>query len=92
MTLTRNRNLQGLPLIATVYILLLVLKFACESLEAYTLSITGQKIMYDMRMQIYQHLQRVDVQYYDRNPVGRLMTRVSITAAGGKTRSGKCSE
>ena len=33
--------------------------------------------MYDMRMQIYGHLQRLDLQFYDRNPVGRLMTRVT---------------
>ena len=38
---------------------------------------TGQRIMFDMRMQIYRHLQRLDLQYYDRNPVGRLMTRVT---------------
>src|ERR687897_718933 len=38
---------------------------------------TGQRIMFDMRMQIYRHLQRLDLQFYDRNPVGRLMTRVT---------------
>ena len=38
---------------------------------------TGQRIMFDMRMQIYGHLQRLDLQFYDRNPVGRLMTRVT---------------
>ena len=38
---------------------------------------TGQRIMFDLRMQIYRHLQRLDLQYYDRNPVGRLMTRVT---------------
>ena len=38
---------------------------------------TGQRIMFDMRMEIYGHLQRIDVQFYDRNPVGRLMTRVT---------------
>ena len=38
---------------------------------------TGQRIMFDMRMQIYGHLQRIDLQFYDRNPVGRLMTRVT---------------
>ena len=37
----------------------------------------GQRIMYDLRMQIYGHLQRIDVAFYDRNPVGRLMTRVT---------------
>ena len=38
---------------------------------------TGQRIMFDLRMEIYGHLQRLDVRYYDRNPVGRLMTRVT---------------
>ena len=37
----------------------------------------GQRIMFDLRMAIYGHLQRLDVRYYDRNPVGRLMTRVT---------------
>src|SRR5687767_4561228 len=37
----------------------------------------GQRIMFDMRMQIYTHLQRIDLSFYDRNPVGRLMTRVT---------------
>ena len=37
----------------------------------------GQRIMFDMRMQIYAHLQRLDLSFYDRNPVGRLMTRVT---------------
>ena len=38
---------------------------------------TGQRIMFDLRMQIYEHLQRLDLRFYDRNPVGRLMTRVT---------------
>ncbi len=38
---------------------------------------TGQRIMFDLRMQIYRHLQRLDLRFYDRNPVGRLMTRVT---------------
>ncbi len=41
------------------------------------LQMTGQRIMFDMRLQIYRHLQRLDLQFYDRNPVGRLMTRVT---------------
>ncbi len=41
------------------------------------LQMTGQRIMFDLRMQIYGHLQRLDVQFFDRNPVGRLMTRVT---------------
>ena len=41
------------------------------------MQITGQRIMYDLRMQIYAQLQRLDLAFYDRNPVGRLMTRVT---------------
>ena len=55
---------------------LLVLKFLCASLETYTLQNTGQKIMYDMRMQVFQHLQGLAPSFYDKNPVGRLITRV----------------
>ena len=51
--------------------------FALEYLQTWMLQMTGQRIMFDMRMQIYGHLQRLDLQFYDRNPVGRLMTRVT---------------
>ena len=70
-------NLQGLELLAAVYVAVLLAGFALEYLQTWTLQMTGQKIMFDLRMQIYGHLQRLDVQYYDRNPVGRLMTRVT---------------
>ena len=48
-----------------------------EFLQTYVLQLVGQRIMYDLRMQIYGHLQRLDLAFYDRNPVGRLMTRVT---------------
>jgi ATP-binding cassette subfamily B multidrug efflux pump len=70
-------NMQGLGWIAAVYLAILITTFLLEYLQTWTLQITGQKIMFDMRMQIYTHLQQLDVQYYDRNPVGRLMTRVT---------------
>jgi ATP-binding cassette subfamily B protein len=70
-------NMEGLELLAAAYVAVLLASFALEYLQTWTLQMTGQKIMFDMRMQIYGHLQRLDVQYYDRNPVGRLMTRVT---------------
>ena len=45
--------------------------------QIYILQMTGQKIMLDMRREIFAHLQRLHVAYFDRNPVGRLMTRVT---------------
>ena len=70
-------NLEGLGWLAAAYVTVLVASFALEYLQTWTLQMTGQRIMFDMRMEIYGHLQRLDVQYYDRNPVGRLMTRVT---------------
>ena len=70
-------NMQGLWLLAVAYIGVLIAGFGLEYLQTWTLQNTGQRIMFDMRMQVFGHLQRLDVQYYDRNPVGRLMTRVT---------------
>src|SRR6059036_1351891 len=69
-------DLPGLTFIAVVFVGLLVLKFVFATLQTYTLQNTGQKIMYDMRMQVFQHLQGLSPSFYDRNPVGRLITRV----------------
>ncbi len=72
-----QRDLAGLNVVALGFLAVLVGSFLFEYLQTYILQFVGQRIMYDMRMQIYGHLQRVDVEYYDRNPVGRLMTRVT---------------
>jgi ATP-binding cassette subfamily B multidrug efflux pump len=72
-----TRDLEGLPRLAVLYVVVLVLAFAAEYTQTWTMQLTGQRIMFDMRMAIYRHLQRLDVRYYDRNPVGRLMTRVT---------------
>ena len=68
---------RGLGFLAAVYVVVLIASFLLEYLQTWTLQMTGQRIMFDMRMQIFGHLQRLDVQHFDRNPVGRLMTRVT---------------
>ena len=60
-----------------VYLAVLLASFALEYLQTWTMQMTGQRIMFDLRMQIYRHLQRLDLRFFDRNPVGRLMTRVT---------------
>ncbi len=72
-----QRQLAGLDGLAVAYLTVLVASFAAEFFQTWTLQMTGQRIMYDLRMAIYRHLQRLDLRYYDRNPVGRLMTRVT---------------
>jgi ATP-binding cassette, subfamily B, multidrug efflux pump len=70
-------DLSGLSVIAIAYVGTLFATFALEYLQTWTMQMTGQRIMFDMRMQVYGHLQRLDLKFYDRNPVGRLMTRVT---------------
>jgi ATP-binding cassette subfamily B multidrug efflux pump len=70
-------QLEGLDRLAWLYFAILVAAFAAEYLQTWMMQLTGQRIMYDLRMEIYRHLQRLDLRYYDRNPVGRLMTRVT---------------
>ena len=70
-------NLSGLGQIALLFLAILIASFALEFVETYTMQMMGQRIMFDLRMEIYGHLQRLDVRFYDRNPVGRLMTRVT---------------
>ena len=70
-------ELAGLGLIAGMLLASLAALFVLEFFETYTLQKVGQRIMFDLRGEIYGHLQKLDLRYYDRNPVGRLMTRVT---------------
>jgi ATP-binding cassette, subfamily B, multidrug efflux pump len=70
-------DVRGLNWIALAFLAILLASFALEYVQTWVLQMTGQRIMFDIRMQIYEHLQRLDLQFYDRNPVGRLMTRVT---------------
>jgi ATP-binding cassette subfamily B multidrug efflux pump len=67
----------GLARVASLYLLALAAAFLVRFLQNYILQMTGQRIMQDMRREIFAHLQRLHVGYFDRNPVGRLMTRVT---------------
>ena len=67
----------GVTTVALLYLGTLVGAFLAEFVQTTTLQMLGQRIMYDLRRQVYDHLQRLDLAYYDRNPVGRLMTRVT---------------
>jgi len=67
----------GLVRVALLYLLSLVAAFVVRFGQNYIMQMTGQRIMQDMRREIFAHLQRLHVGYFDRNPVGRLMTRVT---------------
>ena len=70
-------DLDGLDRIALAFLFVLAGSFVLEYVQTWTMQMMGQRIMFDLRMEIYGHLQRLDLRFYDRNPVGRLMTRVT---------------
>ena len=69
-------QVNGLGLIATFLILVLVGEFVFLYFQENHLQMIGQHVMRDLRHTLFTHLQKLDVQYFDKNPVGRLMTRV----------------
>ena len=58
-----QRRLAGLDGLAVLYLSVLVASFAAEYFQTWTLQMTGQRIMYDLRIAIYRHLQRLDLRY-----------------------------
>ena len=72
-----SQPLVGIAQIAVVFVGLLVFAFLLEYLQTYFMQWTGQKVMFDLRSQIFRHLQRMHIGFYDKNPVGRLVTRVT---------------
>ena len=67
----------GLAQISFVYLLSIVGALLCDFGESYLMQWTGQKAMFDLRRELMAKLQTLDVAYYDKNPVGRLVTRVT---------------
>ncbi|HSU83461.1 MAG TPA: ABC transporter transmembrane domain-containing protein, partial [Thermoanaerobaculia bacterium] len=66
----------GLTVVAVFYLSVLALTFCALYAQGYVLQLMGQYIMKDMRGQIFGHLQRLPLSFYDKNPLGRLVTRV----------------
>jgi ATP-binding cassette subfamily B multidrug efflux pump len=63
--------------LAALFLAALLLEFVVEYGQTLLTTYIGQRVMYDLRMQIFGHLQRLSISFFDRNPVGRLMTRVT---------------
>lgn len=66
-----------LAVLISVYMATVVLAFALEYAQAVVTTWLGQSVMYDLRREIFVKLQDVDLRFYDRNPIGRLMTRIT---------------
>src|SRR5688572_21201107 len=62
-------DLSGLARMAGLYLATLTGSFLFEYLQTWTMQVTGQRIMFDLRMQVFAHLQRLDLSFYDRSPI-----------------------
>jgi hypothetical protein len=71
------RRTQGLALPALLFLASLAADFVLGFLQVYLLERTGQNVVFDLRNAVFAHLQRLPSSFFDRTPVGRLMTRVT---------------
>jgi ABC-type multidrug transport system fused ATPase/permease subunit len=74
---TRSGDIRGVTRVALVFIFLLLLTFGLSYAEYYLLEFTGQHIMQDIRSKLFQRMQLQAVRFFDRHPVGRLVTRAT---------------
>src|SRR3990172_1825385 len=70
-------SFNGLAQITALYIAALAVLFVLEYAQTYYMQMVGQRAMYDLRVQMFRHLHRLPIQFFDHNPVGRLVTRVT---------------
>ena len=77
LSILRKDDLYGVTLATAVFITLILINFALNFLQVMLMEYTGQKIMHDLRASLFAHIQGLSVAFFNQNPVGRLVTRVT---------------
>jgi ATP-binding cassette subfamily B protein len=72
-----KKNFDGVKHIALIYFIVLLLSFLCNFLQTWILSLTGQNIIYNIRQEVFEHIQKLSLRFFDITPVGRIVTRVT---------------
>jgi ATP-binding cassette subfamily B multidrug efflux pump len=72
----KSGDMKGLDVIAAVYLSVLVFSFIFQFCQTYLMQVIGQKVMFDLRSKVFAHLHKMSFSYFDRNPIGRMITRV----------------
>lgn len=70
-------RMEGLPLIAAYYLALILAESLLTFVEVYYLQYLGQRVMFDLRMELFSHIQRLSTRFFDHTPVGSLVTRLT---------------
>jgi ATP-binding cassette, subfamily B, multidrug efflux pump len=77
LLILRGEDIRGIFRIALLLVFILIANFGCNFLQVYAMEIAGQRMMHDLRMKVFTHLQGLSVTFFDKNPVGRLVTRLT---------------
>jgi ATP-binding cassette subfamily B multidrug efflux pump len=72
-----QRDMHGLLITALLFLAVLIVRGVIQYLNTYLTQWIGQRTIYDLRMQLFEHLQNLGLKFFDRNPIGRLITRVT---------------
>ena len=77
LAVLRKGDLSGITGITSLFLAIIILNFALNFIQIMIMEYTGQKIMHDLRMRLFTHIQSLSIAFFNRNPVGRLVTRVT---------------
>ncbi|BCJ97467.1 ABC transporter ATP-binding protein [Anaerocolumna chitinilytica] len=72
-----KKNFAGVKKIGLIYLIVLLASFVCNFLQTWILSLTGQNIIYNIRQEVFEHIQKLSLRFFDITPVGRIVTRVT---------------
>ncbi|MBT6594806.1 MAG: ABC transporter ATP-binding protein [Nitrospina sp.] len=72
----KTSDYEGLDVIASLYLAALMVSFVFQFLQNYLMQYIGQKVMFDLRSKVFAHLHKMSFSYFDRNPIGKMITRV----------------
>jgi ATP-binding cassette subfamily B multidrug efflux pump len=75
--ITRSVALKGILVVALIYLATLVASFVLQYAQVRIMQVVGQRTMYDLRKEIFARLQRLPMSFFDRSPIGRLVTRAT---------------
>jgi ATP-binding cassette subfamily B multidrug efflux pump len=70
-------NFKGVTKIAIIYFMVLIISFICNFLQTWILQLTGQKIIYAIRQEVFEHVHSLSLRFFDITPVGRIVTRIT---------------
>jgi ATP-binding cassette subfamily B protein len=77
ISIVRWQDIRGLGIVALAFLMVIVLDFGLNFAQRWFMEYTGQMIMHQLRLKLFTHIQELSLDYFNRNPVGRLVTRVT---------------